>query len=740
MSFDCQDNQLLSQLGAKILEAATTHEVVVRAFRHRLFSRADLDIVAVVAAICNDNSVAELFDELELRDAVLRGKGFPEITASAKANVVQALTAAVFIEKGQFQDVGNTVPGPIFRWLSSHIDDKFAIPARSWDATSKLQEYLQALQLDSQYEYGFSGPQHNPTVESAIVLSSPVLNREIKIGFGVGRSKKEARNSLATVLGGVFKELHSRANPQLTLAGLDSQAVRNIVKLVLEQEFRMPPTDLGRIKRWSVCGFLGTQFLADGDLLSFSEWITFVARILNVPAEELLSAQPTREFYTRQRRWLVGSPIFSPTLATAFSDLGQFIEGLSPEQLDFDVRKSAEFEKLLSLARVTRILSSDRTGFSLGEALADFLLLRHKRKPLIELQSDLPSVHLIGYKDLYAEVLTDLMHLLETFPAVREEVLGLTVEHPQGSGVIVTFLFPSAVSGDVIESLSHRVETDLFWSFARAELHIDTFRINEDGLSFHSSPFVTDRKRSDIADQVLLLSGRSELEQIEYEILASTLHDLKNELIAFQLALDLGDSPQKLYKAKYDASQHLTNANSLCAVVTTIGRATSPPVIEEVDIGEFFRQYISDKLTSLPKNIRLDPPRTLETCRCFTSRVFLRSIIENLVKNSIEALPNGGEIKIDWVYLKNDEHLVVEVEDTGVGIEQRNLQRLLSGEGLESIKQGGSGIGMLTVCSMLRRIGAEISGRSELGKGTCWTLQIPDLREDIRVDEDVDTE
>jgi signal transduction histidine kinase len=123
------------------------------------------------------------------------------------------------------------------------------------------------------------------------------------------------------------------------------------------------------------------------------------------------------------------------------------------------------------------------------------------------------------------------------------------------------------------------------------------------------------------------------------------------------------------------------------------------------------------------------PPKSLEDCVIQTSPGFLSSILDNLIKNSVEAMPNGGEIAIDWVFDSEAAVLLVEVSDSGPGVLPEMLTRLLAGESVESSKRTGSGLGMLTVRAMLEKIGGRLDGVSVSGKGTRWSLSIPSLQQ-----------
>ena len=69
-------------------------------------------------------------------------------------------------------------------------------------------------------------------------------------------------------------------------------------------------------------------------------------------------------------------------------------------------------------------------------------------------------------------------------------------------------------------------------------------------------------------------------------------------------------------------------------------------------------------------------------------------------------------------------------------MDQTLLEKVLKGEAIETTKAQGTGIGMLTVNSMLNRIGGNLTGFSEIGKGTTWTIEIPSI-EEIEIIEEI---
>jgi PAS domain S-box-containing protein len=93
----------------------------------------------------------------------------------------------------------------------------------------------------------------------------------------------------------------------------------------------------------------------------------------------------------------------------------------------------------------------------------------------------------------------------------------------------------------------------------------------------------------------------------------------------------------------------------------------------------------------------------------------------NLFENSIQAMPDGGDLKVRA--FRDDGHNRVTIADSGVGIPQENLARIF--EPSFSTKTGGAGLGLPICKAIMEDYGGTICLRSEVGQGTTVTLEFP---------------
>lgn len=93
-----------------------------------------------------------------------------------------------------------------------------------------------------------------------------------------------------------------------------------------------------------------------------------------------------------------------------------------------------------------------------------------------------------------------------------------------------------------------------------------------------------------------------------------------------------------------------------------------------------------------------------------------------LIKNSAEAMPNGGVIRIATA-VENDAVVLV-IQDSGPGISKENLSKVFE-PFWTSKGPPYTGMGLAAALGMVKRHGGEISVESELGEGTVFTVRLP---------------
>ncbi len=111
----------------------------------------------------------------------------------------------------------------------------------------------------------------------------------------------------------------------------------------------------------------------------------------------------------------------------------------------------------------------------------------------------------------------------------------------------------------------------------------------------------------------------------------------------------------------------------------------------------------------------------------------ISQVLQNLVINAEQAMPEGGVIDVtvandsiessSELPLKEGNYVRVSVTDQGIGIPQDHLSKIF--DPYFTTKQKGSGLGLATTYSIVKRHEGHITVSSSLGQGACFTLYLP---------------
>lgn len=99
----------------------------------------------------------------------------------------------------------------------------------------------------------------------------------------------------------------------------------------------------------------------------------------------------------------------------------------------------------------------------------------------------------------------------------------------------------------------------------------------------------------------------------------------------------------------------------------------------------------------------------------------MRQVVLNLCLNAIEAMTEGGTLRL--VTAQRDDEVVLRVEDDGPGIPEGIRERIF--EPFVTSKERGTGLGLAVVHGWVTRQGGSIEVESVLGEGTIFTLRFP---------------
>jgi signal transduction histidine kinase len=99
----------------------------------------------------------------------------------------------------------------------------------------------------------------------------------------------------------------------------------------------------------------------------------------------------------------------------------------------------------------------------------------------------------------------------------------------------------------------------------------------------------------------------------------------------------------------------------------------------------------------------------------------LKQVFLNIMKNAIEAMPNGGRLTVSA--RQDKDSAVIVFTDNGIGIKKENIPKI--GEPFFTTKEKGTGLGIMVSYNIIKAHNGQLHIVSEEGKGTAVSIKLP---------------
>jgi two-component system, NtrC family, nitrogen regulation sensor histidine kinase NtrY len=217
------------------------------------------------------------------------------------------------------------------------------------------------------------------------------------------------------------------------------------------------------------------------------------------------------------------------------------------------------------------------------------------------------------------------------------------------------------------------------------------------------------------------------------ELARRLAHELKNPLFPLQLTVENLQRAREQTSEQFDEiffestttlREELENLKTIVSRFSDFAKMP-PPQFEPVDLNELVRGAV--KLFEPQMAPVGRPPITPELyldenlSRAQADPILLRRAVENLILNSLDAMPAGGTLTVRTT--RRPGMVRLEVTDTGEGLTPQECARLFTP--YYTTKRLGTGLGLAIVQSVVSDHGGRIEVESATGAGTTFRIELP---------------
>ena len=219
-------------------------------------------------------------------------------------------------------------------------------------------------------------------------------------------------------------------------------------------------------------------------------------------------------------------------------------------------------------------------------------------------------------------------------------------------------------------------------------------------------------------------------EVLKTDFISNVSHEIKTPVAvikSYSSVLETENDPEKRRLYAKQISQASTRLSDLVTNILKLNKLEHQELLVEkkiVRIDEMLENAILTFESAIEEK-GLELECDFDEVVVHSSKSYLEIVWNNLISNAIKFTEPGGKIEISckWV----DGSAVVQISDTGCGINAETGKHIFDKfyQGETSHSGEGNGLGLALVKRVIDLLGAEISVRSELGKGTTFMVTLP---------------
>lgn len=228
---------------------------------------------------------------------------------------------------------------------------------------------------------------------------------------------------------------------------------------------------------------------------------------------------------------------------------------------------------------------------------------------------------------------------------------------------------------------------------------------------------IAERKRT---EEIL---RRSEKLSVVGQLAAGVAHEVRNPLTTLRGFVQLLQKDARLDKSYLNIM--LSELDRINLIVSEFLVFAKPQADRYQDANLYTIMNDTVVLLDSEANIhnvqmvtRLDPG--IPPLRCESNQ--LKQVLVNVMKNGMEAMPDGGELTLELIR-ESEQMILIRISDQGVGIPEEDLARL--GEPFFTRKAEGNGLGLMISQQIIQHHNGNMQYSSKLNEGTCVEMRIP---------------
>lgn len=396
----------------------------------------------------------------------------------------------------------------------------------------------------------------------------------------------------------------------------------------------------------------------------------------------------------------------------------------------------SSYGKIVEISKAIQIVGIHDVAFLMVGLLSAHLAGRYasgeQLKETAKTLADLRILHERIIESIGSGLITtDLDGKIYTFNTAAEEITGHLAKNMRGQSV---YQFLGDIRREIEDSLTANENNEIHPRYEIGFTTPDGFVVQ---MGFSVSPlFAEDGEKTGL---IITFQDLTDIRSMEESVrrkdrlaavgrvAAGLAHEIRNPLGAMRGAIQVLESKTEKDTAQANLMEIiLRESDRLNQIITNFLKYARPRIsnFSDVDV----KEAIEDTFTLLRHSPDVKENHTLEADLPDKPIVIsadvsqLKQIFWNLARNAIQAMKNGGNLKIKLRRLQHNRIRII-FSDTGCGMPPQQVEQLF--EPFSESTTGGTGLGLSIVYQIIRDHNGTINVSSKKDSGTNITIELP---------------
>lgn len=209
------------------------------------------------------------------------------------------------------------------------------------------------------------------------------------------------------------------------------------------------------------------------------------------------------------------------------------------------------------------------------------------------------------------------------------------------------------------------------------------------------------------------------------QIASEAVHEIRNPLTVIKSGLyylkSILPREENIEKSLLPIEKAVDRVNSYIEDLLNLSK---PPVLElnSVSINNLIEESLKEIPSDILSNIEINKELKEDIPRVNVDIDRLKRVFINLIRNGLESMQGKGKLKIEAAKSKDEKFILISFEDTGLGIQEKNLRKIF--DPFFTTKDNGTGLGLAICKRIIDAHSGKIDVESKINRGSKFVITL----------------